>query len=88
MSFRYPAAALLGLLSTFSCGRSKVQLAAFEGVAPVHRWALRELKPDLPSDWSPYNYLVMELRASTPQRFFLYVYNSDGPRRIIIQPFG
>jgi hypothetical protein len=30
----------------------------------------------------------MEIKASSPQRFFLYVYNADRPRGILIQPFG
>ena len=30
----------------------------------------------------------MEMRTSTPQRFALWVYTANGPRRIEIQPFG
>jgi hypothetical protein len=81
-------AVLLALLSTSDCNRVKVQLLVFDGVQSEHKWALKDLNPDLPADWSPYNYLVIEIKASTPQRFFLFVYNTDGARRIIIQPFG
>ena len=82
------AAILLALLSTFGCSRPKVQLIVFGGAQSEHTWALQDLNPHLPRDWSPYRYLVMEIKASSPQRFFLVVYNADGPRQIIIQPFG
>jgi hypothetical protein len=36
-----------------------------------HKWTLKELNPDLPSDWSPYEFLVLELKASSPERFEL-----------------
>ena len=41
-----------------------------------------------PRDWSDYRFLVLELKTATPQRFSLWVYTADGPRRIMIQPFG
>ena len=33
------------------------------------KFALSEISPELPSDWSDYNYVVLELNASTSQRF-------------------
>ena len=49
----------------------------FEGRESVHKWTLNELNPDLPSDWTGYNYLVLELRASSPQRFALAFYGTN-----------
>jgi hypothetical protein len=60
----------------------------FEGAKSEHKWTLKDLNPELPSDWSTYNYLVMEFKVSSPQRFFLWLYNDDGGRRLVIQPFG
>jgi len=60
----------------------------FEGVKSEHKWPLKELSADLPSDWSDYSFLVLELKTSTPQRFSLFLYAADGPRRIMLQPFG
>ena len=40
---------------------------AFETKVSEHKWTLKELDPNLPSDWSGYNTLVMEMRTSTPQ---------------------
>jgi hypothetical protein len=61
---------------------------AFDGVKSEHKWALKELKPELPADWSDYNFLVLEIKTSTPQRFSFWVYTTNGPRRIMLQPFG
>src|SRR5438128_1233176 len=58
----------------------------FDGVKSEQKWALNDLSPGLPSDWTPFDYLVLELRASTPQRFSLWVHTTNGPRRIMLQP--
>jgi len=60
----------------------------FNGRISEHKWSLKELGLDLTTDWSVYEYLVLEMRTSTPQRFALWLYTSDGPRRIMLQPFG
>ena len=61
---------------------------SFDGVLCERRLTLGEIDPSMPSDWSGYTHLVMEMRTSSPQRFALWVYTADGPRRIEIQPFG
>jgi hypothetical protein len=61
--------------------------ATFEGVSPEFKWTLRELNPDLPSDWSSYQFLTLELRSSTAQRFEFRVFTADGTRRIRLHPF-
>lgn len=62
------------------------------GVKSEHRWPLKELgahfPAGLPADWSDYRFLVLELKAATPQRFSLFLYTANGPRRIMLQPFG
>ncbi|HTB62335.1 MAG TPA: hypothetical protein VK737_02000 [Opitutales bacterium] len=60
----------------------------FDGKISTFQWALRDLNPNWPTDWTNYKYLVLEMRTSSPQRFSLWAYTADGPRRIEIQPFG
>jgi len=60
----------------------------FQDRISEHKWPLQELDQDLTNDWSAYEYLVLEMRTSTPQRFGLWLYTADGPRRIMLQPFG
>jgi hypothetical protein len=43
----------------------------FQGTRAEHTWPLAELGADLPSDWSPFDFLVLELKASSTQRFEL-----------------
>ncbi len=41
----------------------------FDGVLCEHRLALKDIESSMPSDWTGYTHLVMEMRTSTPQRF-------------------
>ena len=43
-----------------------------------HKVSLKEFDPDFPSDWSPYNYLVLEMTSSTAQRVYLGLNTDDG----------
>jgi hypothetical protein len=86
---RLAALALLG--ATFALparAADEPRKLVFDGVLSEHRLALSDLAPGLPSDWSDYTHLVLEMKTSTPQRFGLWAYTSDGPRRIEIQPLG
>jgi len=60
----------------------------FEDRVSEHKWSLNELDPRLPSDWSDYGFLVLEMRASSPQRFSLWLHTTDGKRRLMLQLFG
>ncbi|MBE0657830.1 MAG: hypothetical protein IH602_09070 [Bryobacteraceae bacterium] len=64
------------------------QRVVFEGTESTHKWTLKELNADLPSDWTPYNFLVLELRASTPQRFWLTLYSGATVQRRQMHPMG
>ena len=68
--------------------QSQTRRVVFEGVKSEHKWTLKELNPEWPSDWSDWNYLVLEIKTSTPQRFSIWLYTASGPRRILLQPFG
>ncbi len=73
-------------LHTFAA--DDIRKISFAGVLPETRIALKDLGADWPSDWSGYSHLVMEMRVSTPQRFAIWIYTADGPRRLEIQPLG
>ncbi|MDH7599036.1 MAG: hypothetical protein QHH07_05300 [Sedimentisphaerales bacterium] len=59
-----------------------------EGAKAEYRWPLKELDPNMPSDWSQYRYLVLELRSSTAQRFSIWIHTRTGGRRLMFHPFG
>jgi hypothetical protein len=65
------------------------QRVVFDGASPSeHKWTLKDLDPALPSDWSPYNFLVLEMKASSPQRFELAFYSDEKSQRRQMQPFA
>ncbi len=59
----------------------------FEGKLSETKWAVRDLNPDMPSDWSSFGFLTFELKSSTTQRFDLKLYDTSGVRRLTINPF-
>ena len=89
-SFRLISALVAGLLFIAADVRSAAgpRKLVFDGVLCEHRLALKDIDTSMPSDWTGYTHLVMEMRTSTPQRFGIWVYTAEGPRRIEIQPFG
>ena len=83
---------LAGVLFYSGCATKpadgSVRRLVFTGVKSEQKLTLKQLGADMPSDWSAYNYLVMELRTSTPQRFSIWANTANGNRRIMFQPFG
>jgi len=76
---------LLLFLASFAVAQPRT--VVLEGARAEQKWALQELNPDLPADWSGYEYLVLEFRAASPQRFQLRLYTADGQRNAGINPF-
>ena len=75
---------LLGVMG--STAQSSSQRVVFEGTTSEHKWDLKELNPDLPADWTGYDYLVLELKASSPQRFSLALFSGERAQRRQMQP--
>lgn len=59
----------------------------FEDESFQKNWTLTDLNPEIPSDWSSFQYLTFEIKASSTQRFFLNLYDAEGLRRLTIHPF-
>ena len=83
---RYWIWPLLPLLAAASFARGETRRAVFEGAGTEHTWALKDLEPALPADWSPYQFLVLELRLSSPQRFDLRIHDAAGVRSVRLAP--
>lgn len=49
--------------------------------------ALRDVNPQLPTDWNGYNYVVVEFRVSTSQRFFLGFTTAHGYDEVRIHSY-
>jgi hypothetical protein len=76
------------LLLLAACAtKDETHFVQFEGEAFQKSWAIKDLNPELPSDWSSFEYLTFEIKASSTQRFFLNLYDAEGLRRLRIHPF-
>ncbi len=60
----------------------------FTGAKGEHVWTLQELNANLPADWTPYEFLVLEFKASSSQRFDLGLKTSAGQVAKRIGPFA
>jgi hypothetical protein len=65
-------ALVLGVvLAAFGANAAEIKTVTFDKPVATYQWTLKEINPDLPSDWTGYDFLVLELRASSNQRFEL-----------------
>ncbi|HNS19304.1 MAG TPA: hypothetical protein PKH24_02340 [Sedimentisphaerales bacterium] len=83
-----PIVFVLTLLCGTTWAMEKPLKVAFEERVSEHKWLLQELSGELPSDWSDFAFLVLEMRTTSPQRFSVWVYTTEGKRRLMLQPFG
>jgi hypothetical protein len=82
------AVSLLLFISTITNAQETRKLT-FDGILSEHKLAIKDINPNMPTDWNPYTHLVLEIKTSSPQRFSLWIYRNDGtPIRIMLQPFG
>ncbi|HEV7609389.1 MAG TPA: hypothetical protein VGO61_18765 [Steroidobacteraceae bacterium] len=63
------------------------QQATFSRDVSSAQWPLAELDPQLPTDWSDAEFLVIEFRSSTSQRFELGLISDEGTVSKRIHPF-
>jgi hypothetical protein len=76
------------LLAAVQFAGAAPRRVVFEGEQSEHKWTLQDLDPNLPADWSGYDYLVIEMKASSPQRFNLIFYSGDRVQRRQMQPLA
>ena len=79
--------AISAIILTGCSGKEKQTVVQFSGPYTEMKWALKELNPDMPSDWSSSVFLTFEMKSSTTQRFGLNLYDAEGVRSLKILPF-
>jgi hypothetical protein len=78
---------LIFVLLTGCTGKTEQKLVKFEGTYPKTKWALNQLNPEIPSDWSSSRFLTFEFISSTTQFFELNLHDAAGVRSLEIHPF-
>jgi hypothetical protein len=87
--YRYLIAAAVTAILPALAPAAMPQRVVFEGAGAVEqKWTLKDLDPALPSDWTGYNFLVLEMKASSTQRFELILHSGELAQRRQIQPFA
>jgi hypothetical protein len=77
---------LLAALAAVPAARAEAKRVVFEGTGAERSFTLKDFDPALPSNWSAYQFLVVELRLSAPQRFELRVHDAGGVRAVRLSP--
>jgi hypothetical protein len=75
------------LLFTACTAKNKQVTVKFEGESTKKIWSIKELNPELPSDWSSFDFLTFDMNSSTTQRFQLIIHDAEGLRILEILPF-
>jgi hypothetical protein len=78
--------AIAMLITLGVSAQAETRSVAFDKTGTERKWPIREFDAGLPADWSPYNFLVFELRSSSPQRFDLRVHTAGGVRAVRLAP--
>ncbi len=78
----------LCVLAAFSVHAALPVQATFTGAKSERTWPLAELDAGLPADWTGYEFLVLEFRAASSQRFELGLETSRGRIARRIGPFA
>jgi hypothetical protein len=78
----------LALALNVVSAHAALQKATFTGEVPTTQWSLGDLDPLLPVDWTDYQFLVVEFRASSSQRFELGLVSDEGNVSKRIHPFA
>ncbi|HEY9174526.1 MAG TPA: hypothetical protein VI136_19755, partial [Verrucomicrobiae bacterium] len=85
------SAAIALLASVFATAVTQAALpvqTTFVDAKPVQTWSLKELDASLPADWTGYEFLVLEFKASSSQRFDLGLETPQGRIAKRIGPFA
>jgi hypothetical protein len=81
-------ACLLGLLALSPVASAAAQKATFASDVSTVTWPLADIDPQLPTAWREAEFLVVEFRSSTSQRFELGLVSDEGNVSKRIHPFA
>jgi len=83
---RYTLFFVATLLAAAGAARGESRRVVFESAGVEHTWPLKDLDANLPTDWSGFQFLVLEIRLSSPQRFDFKVHDAQGVRSVRLAP--
>lgn len=81
---------IIGFVCLCACGQTKPDFCVqFDSTKEVsgQKFALKDLNSELPADWDGYNYVVVEFKSSTAQRFQLGLTTKTGYNELRIMSY-
>src|SRR3954468_14442593 len=88
MHYRNPWAASMVFAGLLASAHASPQKATFASEVATVQWPLADLDPALPADWKDYEFLVVEFRSSSSQRFELGLVGDSGTVTRRIHPLA
>ena len=88
MRFEQTLIGLLTWAALLVSANAGPQKASFASEVSTTQWPLADIDPQLPSDWTDVEFLVIEFRSSTTQRFELGLISDEGNVSKRIHPFA
>ena len=81
--------AMYGAVLTACGSEDPVKRIVFDGTKEVsgERFALKDINPELPTDWSDYQFVVIEYKISTAQRFQLGFHTRHGYNELRVMSY-
>jgi hypothetical protein len=80
--------AAVAIVSMSGAALAAPQKATFASDVSTTQWPLAQIDPALPTDWSEFQFLVVEFRSTTSQRFELGLVSDEGNVSKRIHPFA
>lgn len=74
------------LCTTGAQAQQKPLVAVLDSASKAQQWPLRRIDPSLPKDWTGYNYLVLQMRVSSPEGFDLNIFDAGRKLRLMVYP--
>jgi hypothetical protein len=82
---------LAAVVAAFAVGAVAADVGefTFDRTQSISEWRvpITDLSPGVPADWPDGSFLVLELRASSSQRFDLRIYTGQGYSRVRLHPY-
>ncbi|HLN72351.1 MAG TPA: hypothetical protein VK205_03600, partial [Prolixibacteraceae bacterium] len=79
----------MGLLPFMHCSAQHTVKIQFDSQKEVSgkKFAIRDITPGLPTNWDGYNYVVLEYKISTPQRFHVGFTTESGYNELRVMSY-
>ena len=80
---------IIGIFSFGICPAQHTVRINFDSKKEVSgkKFAIKDISPGIPSNWDPYNFVVIEFKSSTPQRFQLGFTTESGYNELRIMSY-